>query len=177
MDGVADDSVDAVVAVDSAYHFDTRSDFLSDARRVLRPGGRVAWTDLVLTATPGSPRRRRRWRRVASALDVPPDNLCGPDEYVDGIRTAGLEPVEHRWLTREVLDGFARFSIRHARRHLWQHPDRGWAKIVLSGLGARYCVASGHLGYGLFVARKPLHHASTPDDPHGSGAGPTFGKP
>jgi ubiquinone/menaquinone biosynthesis C-methylase UbiE len=40
-------SVDAVLAVESAQHFNTRATFLAEAQRVLRPGGVLAIADML----------------------------------------------------------------------------------------------------------------------------------
>jgi cyclopropane fatty-acyl-phospholipid synthase-like methyltransferase len=40
-------TVDAVLAVESAQHFDTRAAFLAEVRRVLRPGGVLAIADML----------------------------------------------------------------------------------------------------------------------------------
>ncbi len=53
---VADASVDRVVSVEAAFHFDTRDLFFAEAHRVLRPGGFLSLVDLV--APPPAPLRR-----------------------------------------------------------------------------------------------------------------------
>jgi SAM-dependent methyltransferase len=149
---IATASMDRVIAVDAAYHFDTRAAFLAEARRVLRPGGRIAWTDMVLNVPLEGGLTRNRVRALSRAVGVPPDNLATVDDYLDGIRHAGFEPDEPVWMTSEVLGGFARFSATHAARHLWCTPAGGWPKILASGLGAWLCASTGAIRYGLFSA-------------------------
>lgn len=48
----ADASFDAVLCIDSANHLPDRPAVLAQWRRVLRPGGRVLWTDPVVIAGP-----------------------------------------------------------------------------------------------------------------------------
>ncbi|HLO75221.1 MAG TPA: class I SAM-dependent methyltransferase [Magnetospirillum sp.] len=44
-----DASVDRIIAVEAVFHFNPRTAFLDQARRVLRPGGRVVVTDVLFT--------------------------------------------------------------------------------------------------------------------------------
>lgn len=58
--GVAAESVDRIHAVEAAFHFSTRLEFLREAVRVLRPGGKLVLSDILY---------RRR------LLDIPAENI------------------------------------------------------------------------------------------------------
>ncbi|WNZ27126.1 methyltransferase domain-containing protein [Leptolyngbya sp. NK1-12] len=45
----SDNSFDAVLAVECVFHFPSRSEFLKEAHRVLRPGGRLALCEFVIS--------------------------------------------------------------------------------------------------------------------------------
>ena len=102
---------DAVLCVDAAYHFSPRAAWLRALRLRLRPGGVLAFTDLVL-AHGATPAFGLAWAA----------GLCGLSmrDVVD-VRTAqarlvaaGFEPTVAARLDEPVLGGFARFASSRA---------------------------------------------------------------
>ncbi|TNY17409.1 S-adenosyl-L-methionine-dependent methyltransferase [Rhodotorula diobovata] len=114
------DSFDAVLAVDCAYHFNTRVAFLSHAQRILRPGGSLALTDLLLAAPPPpssssllssliTPLLLRTLLLVARA---PWHNFVQPATYRAELVAAGFDPasIELRDVSDAVWPGFCHFQ-------------------------------------------------------------------
>jgi ubiquinone/menaquinone biosynthesis C-methylase UbiE len=105
-----DAGCDVVTAVECAFHFDTRADFLAEAFRVLRPGGRIVLADIIRAApAPGALRRRWQeasWRQLARALSIPEANADRQDAYAARFTDAGFETVAVRSIGEEVFPGW-----------------------------------------------------------------------
>lgn len=103
---------DIVTAVECAFHFGTREDFLAEAFRVLRPGGRLVLAD-VIRAAPEPDRWRRRvqdftWTQFAQKFAVPAANADQRAPYQAKLRAAGFETVDVTPIGEHVFPGWHR---------------------------------------------------------------------
>jgi erythromycin 3''-O-methyltransferase len=103
-------SFDRIVALESAFHFDTRQAFFREARRVLRPGGTLATADVILLGD-------RREERIAAMGDwrsfIPIDNWYDREGYLERLTAEGFTNAEIRPITGNVYQPLLEFLKNH----------------------------------------------------------------
>lgn len=100
---VSDESVDVVVNIESSHVYPSMQDFVTEAHRILRPNGYMAFADL-------------RHSSQVDALD-----RC--------FNTAGLKIIQRTDITLQVLDSLTRLSDRR-NAHINSAYSRIWRQAV-----------------------------------------------
>jgi microcystin synthetase protein McyJ len=105
---LAAESVDKVVALESAFHFPTRERFFEEAQRILKPGGRIATADCVpfVGEKPSGFKNRLGWRRWG----VPPENIYDREVYREKLAAHGFTSIEVESIRQFVFPGMHRYS-------------------------------------------------------------------
>ena len=148
--GFPGEHFDAVMCVEAAFHFDTRTAFLSEAHRVLKPGGTLISTDMLFRAFM---KPVGEFGRVPRANFVP--DIAG---YRAGLEGAGFENVCVEDATEVCLRGFERHLLR------WPGLERRQGRMGFFKSIAAAAVSRGIAQYFRIVckaywiasARKPL---------------------
>lgn len=154
---------DAIVALDCAYHFaPSRAVFLHQAARVLRPGGRLALSDLVLARDDLSLPQRTVLAGMARLSRIPRANLLNafgadplPADYRAQLQRAGFEIERFEDVTSSVFTPFGEWLSRYRaaldpaiRRRI------GWAKYRVTAAFLRWAEKERVLRYVLCTARR-----------------------
>jgi hypothetical protein len=128
---------DTILALDCAYHFNTRSAFLSQSFIKLLPGGRVALADICID--PSALGYGQAWIITSFFGLMPKQNMVSTKEYVSVMKKIGYIDVQLRDITEDVFPGFVKFL-----------KGRGWGWWGLAIMidwcvkaGARFVIVSG----------------------------------
>ncbi|KZS95934.1 hypothetical protein SISNIDRAFT_330150 [Sistotremastrum niveocremeum HHB9708] len=108
----------SILALDCAYHFDTRKTFLEESYARLEKGGSVALADLCLSMQSGSVMSAARRWLLATALSIRTANILTKDEYVKMVKDVGFAECQVEDITQDVFPGFRQFL--RSRGGMWK---------------------------------------------------------
>jgi SAM-dependent methyltransferase len=139
-------SVDAVLALESAFHFDTRAQFLGEAARVLRPGGRIAIADIIMS--PAGFRWRHLFTNAALArfFCIPLANCVDARALAGQFEAAGFASVRCESVAGSTFPGLLRCYAGEWRRR------GGWEKATPRARSFHLLMQYGYRPLMLFAA-------------------------
>ncbi|HEX6242378.1 MAG TPA: methyltransferase domain-containing protein [Polyangiales bacterium] len=104
-------SFDKVIALESAFHFDTREHFLREAFRVLRPGGRIVLLDIIPWAQfPGGIIDALVLKLGQYVWQMKSKNMYPRDVYADKLRAAGFSGAQVQSIHQHVEPHFVSWA-------------------------------------------------------------------
>jgi SAM-dependent methyltransferase len=164
-----DASFDVVLALECVFHFPSRNRFLSEARRVLRPGGRLALSDFLPIDAAGpilSDAQKLVFGRYMKHVLGPADFTFTHERYLSAARAEGLSFVHEEDITRNTLPTYS--ILRQLTPEMGSH-----RRTARAGIGALEWLCRTRLvRYRILSFARPLDtHASAAErHEHGSPA-------
>ena len=121
-----DDTFDAIICVEAAFHFETREDFLKESWRVLKPGGFLILADILVTGP---------------CQEIPEENVVSHAEYEETIKRVGfpspeiVSVLDYTWkpLRRRIFWYTLKMKQWKAAIRSWR-TLRGWDKRIVDYL-------------------------------------------
>jgi len=124
-------SVDALYSVEALQHFPSKSAFVGEAARILRPGGRIALTTFFLTDA-------RHFETLRTFIPTIDRGITLPspiDDLVRDMECSGFVDVHVQSIGDQVFPGFDRWleiiGDKAAEEDSW---GRNWLKCYQAGL-------------------------------------------
>ena len=148
----ADDSFQVVWSQEAFLHAADKSKVLSECRRVLVPGGTLAFTDILVRSGTPEADRTRIYDRVKS-----PD-MWDLSDYQQALEGLGLEINRTEDWSEHVARsyGWVRKQVLKNRDKLLRLVDAGTIDGTVDALGFWVEAANaGKIGWAMFIAQKP----------------------
>jgi microcystin synthetase protein McyJ len=112
--GYPDNFFEKVVALECAFHFKNREQFFCEALRVLKPGGRLALTDML--PSPGKRFSGVSRRIVRKCACIPEENMYDRIGYAEKLEAIGFTDIKVLSIPGYVYPGMARYTVNRVTK-------------------------------------------------------------
>lgn len=159
--GFPNNSFDVVWAIESVCHAERKRDFMEEAYRILKPGGRLIVADGLLKRKARNEREKEIINVFTEGLALP--NLAGEDVFKKEMRETGFTKVRLFDKTKEILPSSIRIhDMCKSAMPFTKAASKINRKLEvilknnLAGIAQLEAVKNGLAGYGIFYGEKPL---------------------
>ncbi|WP_252178125.1 methyltransferase domain-containing protein [Endozoicomonas sp. 4G] len=147
------DSFDKLLALDCAYHFDNKPRFFNNARKVIKEGGSLTLTDMVLSRPFKDRMEQRMVNLLARSCGISVEGLMTQQKYEYHLQEAGFEKIECVDISQDVLSGFCFWFSQHYRQLSPVTRPKVWIRLRLLVWFIRWMQHRGLLEYHVISAR------------------------
>lgn len=147
------DQFDKVLALDCVYRFADKPLFFSHSRKVIKPGGALAFTDMVLARPYKDAREQKLVETLGRIAGIRTDAMSVQGDYGNILAGHGFEKVEVTDITEDVLSGFCFWFSQHHQKLSLYTRSKLWIRLRLLVWFIRWMQYRGQLEYQLVFAR------------------------
>lgn len=142
-----------IIALDCAYHFEDRQQFLIDSYALLAPKGKLVLCDLLLDDHALSLKQRLVLKTLCQLCNIPYKNLLKQANYLARCEDIGFEVIDYIDLTDRVFLPFGEWLKAYRQQHA--EKQLRWGKYTGTAWFLRWAKQQGILRYVVINLSKP----------------------
>ncbi|KAJ3184091.1 hypothetical protein HDU85_001942 [Gaertneriomyces sp. JEL0708] len=109
-------SFDIAYSLDSCYHYNTRTTWLKQCHRMLKAGGKLSMSDIILgerDASASSTLTLFVLRTILHFVGAPYGNIIPLEQYKESIQSCGFVVDDVQDISSDVFPGLGKFLVKH----------------------------------------------------------------